>query len=251
MTEENFKAYLPLLKELQKIDKRVRQVDAQLQTIPEELENSGAEYLKLARAVESKEEAQSAQNKERLSLERDLQAATEEVTKREARIYAIKTQKEYQATVTEIAKMKQENRGREDRILALLESSEKLTEEITQLKQSAADKEGSYRAIEKELNERKIALEKEREQMVERRPVLLKELSPALLGRYDSVRGRHADALAAVVKGVCCGCHMNIPPQIYNEMLKGLDLRNCPNCSRLIYAELGEVGKDKKEKEKT
>ena len=39
----------------------------------------------------------------------------------------------------------------------------------------------------------------------------------------------------SVWKAVCNGCHMNIPPQLYNELQKTKELLSCPNCNRIMY----------------
>jgi len=233
----NFKEYLPQLKELQEIDRRLRQIEAEFTLIPEQLQTSGADYLTIARALQEKETTLEAMTQERQGLEEDIKRLTTQIQEREKRLYAIKTQKEYQATLKEIAQMKKENKEREERVLTLLEGAEKITPEITQLKSEAADKEDGFRQIEEELKKKQQALKVEQENLSQRRPTLLKELPPEILKKYEFIRRRYMDALAGVKRGICQGCNMNIPPQFYNEMLKTMDLKNCPNCHRLIYPE--------------
>lgn len=231
------KSYLHLLKELQEIDKRIHQIDFELAEIPGQLENSGAEYLTLSRSLEAKEKRLAEATKERQTLEKALQEDNERASQREARLYAIKTQKEYQATLKEISEIKKSNKERETRVLSLLEEGEKLSPEITQLKSQIADMEGGYRQIEGELKNREKELKIEREKMVERRPALLQEFPKEILKRYENIGRRYDNPLVAVERGVCQGCNMNIPPQVYNEMLRGTDLKSCPNCHRLLFVE--------------
>jgi len=42
-------------------------------------------------------------------------------------------------------------------------------------------------------------------------------------------------AISPVIKGVCQMCHLGIPPQKFNELIKGETLMTCPNCMRIIY----------------
>lgn len=234
----DFKQFLPQLKELQEMDRRLLQIEFESKAIPEQLETSGSEYLALSRELQDKESASQAMTKERLKLEEDLKILSVQIQEKEKRLYAIKTQKEYQATLKEIAQIKKENKDREERILTLLEGFEKISQEVTQLKSGIADKEGGYRQIEGDLKKSQQDLEVEKERVIQRRPELLKELPPEVLKKYDTVKKRYSDAVASVVKGICQGCNMNIPPQVYNEMLKMKDLRNCPSCHRLIYVEV-------------
>ena len=164
---------------------------------------------------------------------------------REKRLFAIKTQKEYHATIKEIAQLKKDSKDKEDRILALLEQGEKINAEITQQKTEAADIEGGFRQIEAELKSKEKELAAERVLLGERRPALLKELPAPILKKYELVKQRYDDAVAFVKKGICQGCNMNVPPQFYNEMLKSGDLKQCPTCHRLIYVDL-ETGEQVK-----
>lgn len=238
-----FKEYLPLLKELQEIDTHLKKVEIELAAIPGQLESSGGDYLELARALKEKETAVQQMTTERQSLEEALKRDTVLAQEREKRLFAIKTQKEYQATLKEVAELKKDNKDKENRILALLESAEKISQEITQLKSQTADKEGAYRQVEAELKKKQEELTAQQLQITNRKPALLKELPSEVLKKYEFVKRRYTNAVAVVKKGVCQGCHMNIPSQFYNEMLKAADLRHCPHCHRLIYPELDPAGK--------
>ncbi|CAD7771580.1 C4-type zinc ribbon domain protein [Candidatus Methanoperedenaceae archaeon GB37] len=46
---------------------------------------------------------------------------------------------------------------------------------------------------------------------------------------------RNGRAVVSVNDAVCEGCHMHIPPQNYNELLKCDKLMTCPSCQRIIY----------------
>jgi valyl-tRNA synthetase len=65
------------------------------------------------------------------------------------------------------------------------------------------------------------------------------ELDDRLLNIFNRQRMKQSDgvAIAEVKDGVCQGCHMNIPSQMYNELQRGNSLINCPSCERLIYWE--------------
>ena len=63
-----------------------------------------------------------------------------------------------------------------------------------------------------------------------------KIIDPKLLSKYTVIKDIvKIMAIAPVKDAVCRGCNLNIPPQMYNELQKGDDLRFCPNCQRMIY----------------
>ena len=37
--------------------------------------------------------------------------------------------------------------------------------------------------------------------------------------------------------GTCQGCRMRLPPQLYNELQKHLQVHFCPKCQRILYFE--------------
>jgi uncharacterized protein len=41
--------------------------------------------------------------------------------------------------------------------------------------------------------------------------------------------------VGSVIGGVCQLCHINLPPQAFNEIKRGNSLMSCPNCHRIVY----------------
>jgi predicted nucleic acid-binding Zn-ribbon protein len=57
-----------------------------------------------------------------------------------------------------------------------------------------------------------------------------------MLKTYDLLRARRAEvAISAVVGGICQACHLEIPPQKFNELQRCKEMMSCPHCNRLIY----------------
>jgi predicted nucleic acid-binding Zn-ribbon protein len=46
---------------------------------------------------------------------------------------------------------------------------------------------------------------------------------------------RGGTAVVNVKNGVCLGCFMNIPPQLFIEVTKNNRLILCPSCNRIFY----------------
>ena len=63
-------------------------------------------------------------------------------------------------------------------------------------------------------------------------------MEAALLKRYELLRSRrNGQALAGVTDGVCKGCFMNIPPQLFIELQKEEEMLSCPSCNRIMFHE--------------
>jgi predicted nucleic acid-binding Zn-ribbon protein len=52
---------------------------------------------------------------------------------------------------------------------------------------------------------------------------------------YDTLAAKRGYAVAPVIKGVCQGCHMALPPQLNNILARMQSIETCPRCGRLVY----------------
>jgi predicted nucleic acid-binding Zn-ribbon protein len=82
----------------------------------------------------------------------------------------------------------------------------------------------------------------------EKRAEVEARVAPVLLDKYRRIRSRGLSiAITPVIQAICQGCHMNIPPQMFNELQRFDSLKLCPFCERIIYwkqAESGEAATD-------
>jgi len=226
---------LSLLKELQLIDVKLHADRVSLNAIPQERlkieEEHGIARAEFDGLKNELDETEAQKTKD----EADLEYATVHFQEREAKLYAIKTQKEYQAAVKEISESKRANREREERILKAMERIEELNQKITQLNDAITDKDKEFETKLAELDGRVVELQAEITAFESRRPAILEKIDKAVIRKYDHIRQRYPDALVPITQGVCAGCSMNIPPQLVIETLKGKELHNCPSCHRLIF----------------
>ncbi len=203
--------------------------------LPERIAAVESAYREVKDSIDQAKQEMAEAEKSRRHEEMELTSAVDHARQREAKLYAIKTTKEYQAALKEIAETKKLNKEREDRILGLMEQIDVLTKKITQLETDLTDKEAAYRKEDEALKVEEAELVKTLEGIESRRPEIVSKLDIKLVRKYDFVRQRYPDALVHVEKGVCQGCSMNVPPQLFNEMLKYNEFKNCPSCHRLIF----------------
>ena len=92
--------------------------------------------------------------------------------------------------------------------------------------------EEDQQAIQKEM----AVLTQDLETYVAENKRIRKQVDESVLKKYDHIKAhKEGIGLSPVVKGVCQGCHMGIPPQKFNELMRGDELMNCPHCRRIIY----------------
>ena len=216
--------------DIQKIEKRLGKVDGEIVALDSELEKYESS---LKEKVSMGEEHQ----KTYRSLESDANMNLPKIAKSKGKLSSVKTNKEYQSLLKEIEDLKTANSKIEDMMLEILEQIEqsevRLEEKTNELKsvkvRVAGEKADITKAAEDDRT-RLAALQVDFQAMLD-------TVNPDILKAFTSVRSRIGNlAIAKVEDAVCAGCHMNIPPQMYNELQRFESLMYCPQCQRIIYS---------------
>jgi hypothetical protein len=156
----------------------------------------------------------------------------------QARALAVKTQREYQAVQRE-SEIAKKRRGEIDAQIKEFLEEKRVIEESYHDVESRADDQAQ--SLEKERSEADTKLKKiqsEREDLEKTREVEASLIDPVLLSKYQKVFDRYrGKGVVRVAGGVCNGCFMTIPPQLYNQVLAQGGVHQCPNCGRIIYVE--------------
>jgi predicted nucleic acid-binding Zn-ribbon protein len=226
------------------------EVLASLQDLDQEIrDRNGSKGLLLAEIRRAEDEIEAtrasvgihrAEWEEKDRLRREKEQTLQEESKRAAdkrmRMTRIKNIKELQALQREVDQIKQTNAQLEEDLLSVLEA---LESQAAVLK----EKEGLLENLEKEWGEKRGEVEKqiaEIEQALVETFRIRKEtaarLNGDLIGRYELIFSRRGGmAVVAVSTGICGACHMNIPPQLWNEIISSDKLKLCPSCHRILY----------------
>ena len=70
----------------------------------------------------------------------------------------------------------------------------------------------------------------------DKRDAYLGKLPTALRKRYEMLLDRRAGiAIVEARQGTCLGCHMHLPPQLFNTLFTAQDVQSCPHCNRMLY----------------
>ena len=120
----------------------------------------------------------------------------------------------------------------------------KLVEAVDAKKKLLADKAGDVEALkasiakdEEAAKARMAEIEAQIAEQRAERDKLAAAVKPEVLKRYGNIRMRRGLAVVSVRNGTCQGCNMNIPPQLYIVIQRGLTIETCPSCHRIIYWE--------------
>ena len=225
-----------VLIQLQECDNRIAKILQAKQQGPLRVQKLEDELRAMENQFKADEEQLEAFKKDRRQFEREIQELDAKIEKSSAKLTQIKSNKEYTAALKEIDDLKTIKFQTEEKAIQIMETAEELEQKCKGHKdtfkalkdQCEKDKEAIKKdllGLERDFN----ALEKERNQ-------LCSDFDQSLLKKYLFLKERKGGlAISSVVTGVCQTCHMGIPPQKFNELIRGSDLMTCPHCNRIIY----------------
>lgn len=225
---------------LQTVDIKIQEMERLKDEIPQRIALLGETIRKGEEKVRRERAELDQLMKERRKKEKDLDEEIDRVKKTEARVFEIKTNREYQAVQKEIEANKKLNRQREEEILEILEKVDSLQKNLLQDEIEIETSRKDWECQMQELKEQATTFDQEMAQERHRRGEKEKEIPSGLLSKYNLLLGkRQGVALAPVIAGVCQACHMNLRPQLFIELQRQETLVFCPNCNRILYFENG------------
>ncbi len=224
------------LTELQVIDLEIAKLDAEIDAGQAEVDMLGKAFEDRKGSIEEiKQKIEAAESRHR-ELEAEHADELGRIKDRQSKMMQVQTNREYQSLLKEIEDGKKANKSREDELVQIMESTETLTalikeqEELCKKEEKAlAGETKKLSSFSSKLNTKKAVIEKKRNGKIE-------GFSKNLLRKYNTLRERrNGRAVVGVINGVCQGCFMSIPPQQFNELLRGDQMLFCPTCQRIIY----------------
>ncbi len=194
--------------------------------------------LDLAKAALENEQQRLAGNeKQRRDLEAQVQAEKDTIKKWEGRLSEIRTPREYAALSREIDISKKSVENLEQQNIELRAMAEPIKQAIDHRQKDLLTQHETLGVEAKDIRAKMSSLKDRLNALEGQRTEAQKMVDRALLSRYENIRKKRGVALVPVQGGTCRGCHMSLPPQLYNLLVSGqIDIETCPSCYRLVYA---------------
>ncbi len=227
---------MKILVQLQACDSRINTINDQKNKAPLRIQNLQGDLAAAEEKFREDSERLELLGKERRQIEQEIQDFDSKIEKSNIKLSNIKSNKEYAAVLKEIEDIKLTKSHTEDKMIRLFE-------EIEALEQKKMTNKDEHNRLKTEFNQGKHEIEKELglldkelDGLQKKNKKLSRTVNDDILKKYQFLRKRRAGkAISAVIAGVCQACHMGLPPQKFNELLKGDVLMTCPYCNRMIY----------------
>ena len=223
--------------DLQKIDTETQKVLLGKKELPVLLAKLEENFEVIKSRIAEHRSNLEGKNKIHRELEDKLKKGLEQLRKTRDRIHDVKSNKEYQAVLKEIETFEQKNGVVEDQIISILEEIDAVKTSLLLKEQEFAGEQQRYEEDKRKTEEQLGSIESELRAGQKQGEEIRGKIRKDLLKKYEVIKNvNHGLAVVSAWKETCNGCHMNIPPQLYNELLETMDdLICCPNCRRIIY----------------
>jgi predicted nucleic acid-binding Zn-ribbon protein len=236
------KEQLALLIELQKMESTAGGITARKKDLPVQMADLETKFKEYQTGVETVRAQLEELRKRRRDKDNQLRTGQETLKRTRERLLDVKTNKEYQSVLKEIETFETKNSHMEDEIISLLDELDLLEKAVKTKEEELEAQSRRYEEEKTKMAEELSSLVGALEVCVRKSGELKKNISADILRKYEQIKNAaRGVAVVSCWKEICSGCHMSIPPQLYNELQKSLALVTCPNCSRIIYWENKKV----------
>jgi predicted nucleic acid-binding Zn-ribbon protein len=227
---------IKILIELQGCDNRIQDIHNRQRQGPLRIKTLADELEAVTSGFKEDEALLDTLTKDRRSLESDVDEIENGIVKGNEKLANIKSNKEYTAALKEIEDLKKKKNKIEDELINQMEEFEQVSGRCKENKARLDELKAKFKKDKKEVQAELQKLDNELKSLEKERDTIADNADPHLLRRYSLVRERIGNsAISPVVSGVCQSCHMGIPPQMFNELMKCFELTSCPHCNRIIY----------------
>ncbi len=227
---------LQMLLDLQKLDLQIAELSRRSETVPLEIQRIDQlleeNQLELERLRQRVEEFR----KKRRSLEGETDLLRQKLSKYKDQLMAVKTNKEYQAVLHEIALVEQEIGQSEDRILDAMLAADEAAKEAEGIEKGLREHGQEIHDKRAELVQSAAEARSEIENAKVNRTALAGNIPLELKEMYDRIAGaRGGIALAAARDQSCQICHVRMRPQLFSEIKTNQRIVTCESCNRILY----------------
>ena len=154
-----------------------------------------------------------------------------------------KTNKEYDAIISQINSDRTEIARQEEKVLALLTQIDQMDAECSQIEQQIAQTQESLDSLRRSHQEAQAQNEQELARLEQDKSHLAESIPASALNQFKRVgQNYNGQSMAAVTQTdprnsvyCCSGCYMSITIDTVDFLMSRDEIKQCPNCQKLLY----------------
>ena len=227
---------LDQLMQLQVIDYDLGELERSKEYLPDMMENLNREINEARTKYETTKKTLEDSKIKLHKLELDVKTKQQDLEKYQQQMMSIKTNKEYDALVAQIDKLKVDIDVAETEIINTIDQIKEVEKHIDDYKKQFDDIE--------ENNKKQLGILKEKIDSIgdkiaakdKERQVVLVAVPRPILSVYERVRrGKGGDVVVSVKRRACGACYKSLTPKKAQEIKGGGKIFTCDYCGRILY----------------
>jgi predicted nucleic acid-binding Zn-ribbon protein len=233
---------LDRLLDLQELDIATDRLHARLSTL-----ETGDEVQALRRKVQEEEGrlgelklALDAVAREQSRLEGDVDSMEQKIEAERKRMYdgSVVNAKELQSIAAEVESLQHRKSRTEDAVIEKMERREELDGSLGSIEADVASARQRLEEIEETSGRELVESEQDLKARTEKREALAREIDEDLLDLYEDLRrSKKGVGAAALVDGVCQGCHQKLSAVYLDRLKREEGVRRCEYCRRILVVD--------------
>jgi uncharacterized protein len=175
--------------------------------------------------------------RDQMRFEHEIDSMTQKEQAEQTRLYdgSIANAKELEALQHEVESVRKRRSDREDELLVIMERREELEAVSARAAQASEGSRARVELAAREAEQELSAIVAELETRTEARAALASTIDPELLGLYDDLRRQKKGiGAAALVDGVCQGCHEQLSAVQLDRLKRTEGVKRCEHCRRIL-----------------
>jgi uncharacterized protein len=145
--------------------------------------------------------------------------------------------KELQSLGAEVESLQHRKSRTEDAVLDQMEQREELEVRLGTIESEVATARERTQEIEETSGRELVEIEQDLERLTQQRQGLAGEMSEELLELYEDLRRQKKGiGAAALVDGVCQGCHQKLSAVYLDRLKREPGIRRCEYCRRILVS---------------
>ncbi|MGK5089938.1 C4-type zinc ribbon domain-containing protein [Bdellovibrionota bacterium FG-2] len=227
---------LKALESLQELDIRIDRIKKDRGALPGVLKSLDDSLAKVQTSLTVKKAVLGELEKTQRQTQGALDMNRERVIRSNTKLEAVANSTEYQAVNKEIEQLKKLE-------TTLGEQTTKTQAEMAVVEKDVANLTAQFEKIKQERDAQAAVvtgqatqLESQIAELMTERAQHVSKVERPLLSQYERIRtGRAGIGISPAIGGRCKACNIMLPPQLFNEIQKGLAMHSCPSCLRILF----------------
>lgn len=224
------------LLELQKIDADILSLIDEEKNIPRELKRQQSQYNACLAACEEEQKGYADIRAAHERMRVEIEEKEDAIKTLEAKQSQVKKNQEYQALTHEISAAVIARDALEATLKEHNTLVEKAKEKCEEARKKVEEERAAFLVKAEEAKTRLKDIKQKKARYKEIRRDEAKSIPQSTLDIYDHIFLTRAPLVVVPANNnVCGGCHVNLPPQVMGDIMKGEVLVTCECCSRILY----------------